>query len=200
MRKTLFSLGIILMVLGAMAGATWAVFSSQAKVENNTFATGTLEVRVNGKTATQGFTVENAAPGTSVEKVFSLSNYGAPHFAGPSTLPAKELDTGVVKTSGDDDLFNALNAALYANAGWSGCSNAGVDFVAGKGCTVYEGPLKDLDGDILNATQWGTHPDLVPGNSFSMTLVVELPESAGNDLMGKTATFDLLIDAYNPHR
>jgi predicted ribosomally synthesized peptide with SipW-like signal peptide len=200
LKKTLLSLGLILLVIGVMGGATWAIFSSQAKVENNTFATGTLEIRVNGQPATAGFNFTNAAPGSSVEKQFTLMNYGAPHFAGPSTLPAKELDTASAKTAGDDSLYNALQAKLYANAGWGGCSNAGVAFVAGKGCTVYSGPLSGLDGDILHATQWGAHPDLIPGNSFTMTLVVELPVDAGNELMGKSTTFDLVIDAYNPHR
>ena len=200
MRKILLSLGTILLVMGLVAGATWAVFSSTATVSPNTFSTGILEIRVNGSPTTAGFNFTSAAPGGTAEKVFTLMNYGAPWFAGPSTLAAKELDTGTVMTSGHSALYNALTAKLYANAGWGGCSNGGVVFVPGKGCTVYNGPLNALDGDILHATQWGAHPDLIPGNSFTMTLVVELPVSAGNDLQGKSTTFDLVIDAYNPHR
>lgn len=200
MRKILLSLGTILLVMGLVAGATWAIFSSTATVSPNTFSTGILEIRVNGSPTTAGFSLTNAAPGGSVEKVFTLMNYGAPWFAGPSTLPAKELDTGTAMTSGDSELYDALVAKLYANAGWGGCSNPVTNpYVAGKGCTVYNGPLNALDGDILHATQWGAHPDLVPGNSFTMTLVVELPVSAGNELQGKSTTFDLVIDAYNPH-
>ena len=53
--------------------------------------------------------------------------------------------------------------------------------------------------DILHATQWGTHPSLVPGNSFTMTFEVELPETHSDQsaLMGKSTTFDLLVDAYS---
>lgn len=201
MKKALFSLGTILGVVGLVAGATWAIFTSTATVDDNTFATGTLEIRVNGQPSIAGFSFSNAAPGSTVEKVFTLMNYGLPWFpAGPSTLPAKELDTGTQMESGDSDLYNALEASLYANAGWGGCSNPVVVFVPGKGCTVYDGLLKDLDGDILHATQWGLHPDLIPGNSFTMTFVVELPVSAGDSLQGKSTTFDLIIDAYNPHR
>ncbi|HUW24242.1 MAG TPA: hypothetical protein VMW04_01305, partial [Patescibacteria group bacterium] len=85
-------------------------------------------------------------------------------------------------------------------AGWSGCSDSGVVFVSGKGCTVFDGLLKNLSGDVLHATQWGTHATLVPGNSFTMTLEVGLPSTAGSALQGKSTTFDLLITGYNPHR
>jgi hypothetical protein len=52
----------------------------------------------------------------------------------------------------------------------------------------------------LYATQWGSHPVLAPGNSLTMTLEVELPDSGSDqsNLMGKSITFDLAIDAYNP--
>ena len=201
MKKIILSLITIIVALATVAGATYGVFSSQATVAGNTFATGVLQVRINGLPSIAGFNFGNAAPGDSTEKVFTLMNYGLPWFpSGPSTLPAKELATSVNKTAGDDILYNSLTAKLYANAGWSGCSNAGVIFVPGKGCTVYSGPLSGLTGDILHATQWGAHPSLAPGNSFIMTLVVELPVGAGDELQGKTTSFDLFVDAYNPHR
>jgi len=198
-KKIILSLLTIVMVLAVVTGATYGIFSSTASVTGNTFATGILEIRVNGQPSIAGFNFGNAAPGDSVQKVFTLQNYGPPWFlSGPSTLPAKELDVSTQKTSGYSPLYNALEAKLYANAGWGGCSTA--VFVAGKGCTVYSGPLSGLSGDILHATDWGVHPDLVAGNSLTMTLVVELPVSAGNFLQGKSTTFDLNIVAYNPHR
>jgi len=198
--RILKSLAIIGAVAALTVSATWSVFRSSASVAGNTFATGKLEIRINGSASIAGFNVSNKAPGDSVTKVFTLQNYGLPWFAGPSTLPAKELATSTVMTAGDSILYDALNAKLYANAGWGGCSNPGVVFVPGKGCTVYDGPLNGLTGDILHATQWGAHPDLIPGNSFTMTLDVELPIGAGDSLQGKSTTFDLVVDAYNPHR
>lgn len=203
--KIVKSLIVIVAVAALAAGATTAIFTSQATINNNTFATGTLEIRIDGQHTIPGFNVTNAAPGTSTTKIFTLMNYGLPHFpSGPSTLPAKELAVSTPQDGGDADLYNALVANLYANAGWGGCSNPGVVFVPGKGCRVYSGPLTGLNGsastDILHYTQWGAHPDLVPGNSFTMTLDVELPVSAPSSLMGKSTTFDLIVDAYNPHR
>jgi hypothetical protein len=104
-------------------------------------------------------------------------------------------------TAGDADLYGALDIKLYANAGWSGCSNPGVNFVPGKGCAVYEGPLSGLtSSDVLHATQWGADPTLIPGNSLSMTMDVSLPDTGTdqNDLQGQTTTFDLILNAFNP--
>lgn len=195
------SLITIAAVAAVAATATSAYFTDKATVADNSFATGTLEIRINGQESRAGFNFPNAAPGDVVSYPFSLQNYGAPHFAGPSTLPAKDLLATTIKNSGDNDLYNALTARLYANAGWGGCSNAGVAFVAGKGCEVYNGPLKDMyQADILHATQWGVHPDLIPGNSFNMLLEVELVNTASDQsaLMGKSTMFDLDVDAYNP--
>lgn len=204
MKKIATSFATIAAVLVMTATATYGVFSSQASVVNNTFATGILEIRVNGNPAVTGFSLTNAAPGDMTSKSFSLQNYGAPWFAGPSTLAAKEIIPKAQKTGGDSVLYNALKAKLYANAGWGGCSNPGVVFVPGKGCEVYNGNLSGLTGtsaqDILEHTQWGPQASLAPGSSLSMLMEVELPATAGNSLQGKSATFDLVMTAYNPHR
>lgn len=202
-KKIAFSAASIMTVSALLVGVVYAIFSSTASVTGNTYATGILEIRVNGSPSVTGFNYTNAAPGDVATKSFTLQNYGPPWFAGPSTLAAKEILPSASKTSGDLSLYNALDARLYANAGWGGCSNPGVVFVPGKGCTVYNGPLSGLTGlssqDILHATQWGTQASLAAGNSLSMILEVELPTSAGNSLQGKSTTFNLNMTAYNPH-
>jgi len=195
------SLITILAVAAVAVGATGAYFTDRATIVGNTFSTGVLEIRVNGQPTRAGFNYTNAVPGVPVTYTFGINNFGPPWFAGPSTLPAKDLLATVANQTGDVDLYNALTAKLYANAGWSGCSNPGVTFVPGKGCTVYNGLLSGMSqADVLRATQWGAHPDLIPGNSLSMWLEVELPNTGGDQsaLMGKSTTFDLNIDAYNP--
>ena len=200
-KRILTSLAVIFAVATIATGATVSYFSSTASVTNNTFATGILEIRVNGSSSTSGFNYTNAAPGDCATKVVTLSNYGAPWFAGPSILPAKEIWVGTANQSGDVNLYNALVGKVYVNAGWSGCSNPRVQFVAGKGCKAYEGSLGSMDADILYATQWGTHPSLVPGNSFTMTLEACLPNSGDqNALQGLSTMFDFVFNAYNPTR
>lgn len=201
--KILKSLVIVIAMAAMVAGATSSIFNSTASVNGNTFATGILEIRVNGQPSIGGFNYTNAAPGGVATKSFTLQNYGPPWFGGPSTLDAKEILPAAARTSGDAELYGVLDARLYANAGWGGCSNPGVVFVPGKGCTVYNGLLSGLTGtsaqDILHATQWGPHASLAAGNSLSMLLEVELPVSAGNEFQGKSTTFDLSMTAYNPH-
>lgn len=201
LKKLYLSIATLVAAIGAVSVATWAYFKDTAVLASNTYATGVLEIRLNGQESLPGFSVSNAYPSLVASKVFTLSNYGLPYFpSGPSTLDAKGLTASAAMTSGDSDLYDALTARLYANAGWSGCSNGGVAFVAGKGCEVYNGPLSGLtQADILNATQWGSHPSLVPGNSFTMTFEVELPETYTDQgaLMGKSTTFDLNVDGYS---
>ena len=186
-------------MVGIVSGLTYSYFTDKAVLGTNTYATGVLEIRFNGQETLPGFTF-TGGPGDYVTQVFTLSNYGAPHFAGPSTLSAKELLAKSVRKSGNLALYNALDAKLYANAGWGGCTNNGTNpFVPGKGCTVYDGSLSALlNADVLDATQWGVHPSLVPGNSFTMTFEVGLPETGldQTSLMGKQAVFDLEIDGY----
>lgn len=192
------SLVMIVAAAAIVTGATRSIFTSRAILGSNTFATGVLEIRINGLSTAAGFTFTNAAPGDSVTKLFTLMNYGAPWFPGPSTLNAEGLFASASQTGGDTPLYNALLADLYANAGWGGCSNP-VPFVPGKGCQVYSGALNGMSlADILLATQWGAHPSLAPGNSLSMTLDVTLPTTADDTLQGKSTVFDLIVDAQNP--
>ncbi|MDP3997284.1 MAG: TasA family protein [bacterium] len=201
MKRILISAFTVFAVAAMVAGATQAVFSDQAVLGDNTVTAGSLEIRLNGQERLAGLSMDNAAPGDVESKVFSLQNYGQPHFGGPSTLDADEIVVSSTKTAGDNNLYNKLEARLYANAGWGGCSNADVTFVAGKGCEVYNGLLKDMtEEDVLHATQWGATPVLAHGNSLTMTLDVQLPSTVGNGVQGETTTFDLLFDAYTPHR
>jgi len=198
MKKILMSLVMIVAAASIVTGATKSIFTSQAVLGSNTFATGVLEIRINGLATAPGFTFGNAAPGDSVTTTFTLMNYGAPWFPGPSTLNAEGLFSSASQTGGDAGLYAALTTDLYANAGWGGCSNP-VPFVPGKGCQVYSGPLSGLvNADVLLATQWGAHPSLTPGTSLTMTLDVTLPTTADDTLQGKSTVFDLIVNAQNP--
>ncbi len=185
MKRIIASLAMIVAVGTVLIGATFAVFSSQAAVEGNTFATGELEIRVNGQASIPGFNFSNAAPGDCKVGQFGVNNYGAPYFAGPSTLPAKELVVSSAKTSGSNMLYNALNVKVEANRGWA------------TKMLVYEGPLSGLSEDDLLAPRW---TELIAGSSEDVYYEVCLPASAGDALQGKSTTFDFVIDAYNPVR
>lgn len=194
---------MIVATVGLVAGATAAYFSSQATVQNNSFATGKLEIRVNGQSVKTGVSLTNAAPGDSKSGSFDVQNYGAPWFGGPSTLTAKEIAINIANMTGDTPLKDNVTLALYANAGWSGCSNPGVVFVPGKGCTIYSGLLNGMtEQDVLHFTQWGAHASLPAGNSITINYDFGLPNTGGdqNAMQGQTTAFDLVVTGYNPHR
>ena len=49
MRKVIFSLLTIIATVGVIGGAAYAYFSDRAVLAANTYATGVLEVRLNGQ-------------------------------------------------------------------------------------------------------------------------------------------------------
>lgn len=186
MRKIATSLVIVLALAVLSVGATYAVFSSTASYVGSTYATGILEIRVNGETAkTSSMDVQNAAPGTEYSGEFTVNNYGAPWFGGPSTLAAMELVISKANPTGDMDLFNALMVKVEANRGWA------------TRMPVYEGKLKNLAQADLLGSRWTS---LAAGDSEVVYYTVWLPTSAGDSLQGKSCTFDFAVEAFDPHR
>lgn len=167
--------------MGALtAGVTNAVFTSQATVENNTFATGTLEIRVNGQPSIAGFDFQDAAPGDCVSGQFGVNNYGDPYFAGPSTIAAKSLKISAMQDGGNTYLYEKLRVKIEANRGWS-------DWMM-----VYEGKLMHLTSKDLLAPRW---MELAPGHTEDVRYEVCLPMNADDSYQGLSTTFDMLIDA-----
>lgn len=186
MKKIILSLALILSVGAVTYGATKAIFSSQAVMGANTFATGVLQIRLNGQTQLTGFKFTPAAPGDCTTGQFSVNNYGAPWFGGPSTLAAKELVISAVQDGGDADLYNALTVKIEANVGWPTWMDV-------YGTAALSGLT---NGDLLGV-RWD---ELAPGNSEDVRYTVCLPTTADDTLQGKEAKFNFVIDAYNPHR
>lgn len=183
MKKILLSVMTIAMVGAIAVGATNAVFTSQATVDNNTFANGVLEIRINGQPSIAGFNYTNAAPGNCKSGQFGVNNYGAPWFAGPSTLAAKSLKISAVNDGGSMHLYDKLNVTIEANRGWP------------TWMPVYNGSLNGLTNADLLAPRW---TELIPGSSEDVKYNVCLPVDADNTYQGLSTTFDFLVDATNP--
>jgi len=178
--KILKSLVIVLAMVAMVAGATSSVFTSQATVNNNTFATGALEIRINGQASIPGFNVANAAPGDSKSGQFGVNNYGAPSFAGPSTLSAKTLTVSAVQDGGSTYLYNKLEVVVEANRGWA------------TWMPVYSGSLSGLSNADLLSPRW---TELIAGSSEDVRYTVTLPLDADNTYQGLSTTFDFVVDA-----
>lgn len=183
MKNIIKSLVIVVAVAAVASVATWAVFSSTATVDNNSFATGTIEIRVNGQPSIVGFNVDNAVPGDCATGNFGINNYGLPWFSDISTLDAKELVMNIENETGD--LCSYLDLKVEANRGWP--SRMG----------VYDADLSSAPEMNLLSPRWS---DLIVGSSEDVYYEVCLPADAPNDAQGKSCQFDFAVTGYNPVR
>jgi predicted ribosomally synthesized peptide with SipW-like signal peptide len=179
------SLITIVAVAAVAVGATGAYFSSSVDISDNTFSTGTLEIRINGVAdEIDGVSFGPAAPGACSIHTWTINNYGAPWFAGPSNLPAKQLTLALDDINDEPgmstELFNALNMKIEVNRGWP------------TWMQVYDGPANGFtSGDLLNP-RW---TELVAGNSEELKATVCLPDSGDqSDLMGLTSEWDFIVE------
>lgn len=183
MKKIAMSLTTIAFVAMMAVGATGAYFTSTAYVNNNTFSTGTLELRVNGQPAVSGAVFTAVAPGElKTSGVYGINNYGQPWFAGPSNLTAKKLKLNVTNPNDfGSGLWQDVYVKVEVNRGWPTWEQ------------VYSGKLKDLSNVNLFGTRW---TELIPGSTEDFRYTVWLPDNHTNQnaLMGKTLTWDWSIE------
>jgi len=195
-KRILTSLAVIFAVAAIATGATVALFTDTKTITGNTFATGVLKLTLN-KSAGKPFNVSNAYPGYSTgwEYMDIFNN------AANSTLPFEAYMT-VSQTGGDATLWNWLKIEMKTSGGNSDCN----DGDAGEG-TIYSGwinnfPVKKL---VSSANYWhlaneddgsGSPADNIRvGYSERVCQRVWLPLSADNSVMGKSVTFDEIVDA-----
>lgn len=182
MKKIALSLSTIAAVMMLVVGATSAYFTSNATVNNVTFATGTLEIRVNGQPSINGANFINVAPGEEKVAQFNVNNANAANFGGQSTLAAKSVTLNVTNPNDyGSGLWQEVYVMVEDNAGWSTWQQ------------VYWGKLKDLANVDLLGSRWA---ELAPGNSIDLRYTVWLPETNTNQnaLMGKTMDWDWSVE------
>jgi predicted ribosomally synthesized peptide with SipW-like signal peptide len=177
------TLGILVgvMAFGVVGSAAW--FTDQDSIEDNSIGAGVLTIDVRSEEGvTQPFTIENLAPGGEWDGPYPFSIYN------DGTLNAL-YDIGVgdiVQSVGG--FKNKVDVKLMPYFG-----GAFADDCAGP--AAYEGPLAGLSattsdhvyGDPL-LVNW-THP---------WKICFALDSSAGNGYQGAWATFDIVVNAYQP--
>ena len=161
--KILKNIAISAVVAAVAVSVTYAYFNSQVTKSNNALATGTLNLTVDS-TNSYPWSISKFAPGDkSVWKKFVITNTG--NLAGWLFISAE-------KTSGDDDLYNALYTEIRQD---------------GKnGPLVYDGPLSTLNKGPYSL-----------GGTTSTTRFqrIYLPETDEdqNNLQGKNVTFNVVF-------
>lgn len=168
----------ILTALSLTAGATLAAFTSVASSNGNTFGAGNLTLTVTpsgGVASSPAFTISNATPGQSFEKVITLSNSGS--IAASSVL-LKDINIGV------PDLAPKLNLDIYNDVNGNGIIDGG-DTLQGSA--------------VINSGAWVNIPLgfglAALGGSHQIIAKVTLDLATDDSFQGLTTSFNLNFQA-----
>ena len=187
MKKILFSLMALMLVIGLVGAGVIANFSDTEESTGNTFTAGTLDLAVNGKNpnVSPDFTIGNVAPGSSGTITYALTNVGS--LAGFLDLSG----IGVVNTeglnpeseTGDLDDPGELSDNLWV--------------VVNLGSVVqYTGLLSGIstayDADVAIGANGAT--TLTIAWTVDKDGVAPLGVDVGNDVQGDIATVALTIE------
>jgi spore coat-associated protein N len=142
---------VIAVVAAVAGGATYAWFTSQANMNNNTFSAGTLSISLSNPNGSLPFTITNWAPGKTTELRLDVKNTG--------TLDAKV--TGTVSGTWDGGLgdhYVSVKSIEY----WNGTAwvSASPNLLIGAGQTL---PIKAVvefnsaaGNDYQGRTYWAS--------------------------------------------
>ncbi len=131
--------------------------------------------------------VEDLAPGALSDKIM-ISVQNKP--AVDSSLAVKYRYTSS-KTSSTPGFWAALQVQVEQGACVSN------DISASTASVLYDGPLSALEFDNADNTYHGG-ANLPVNSTHCYRFAFYLDETAGNDLQGGSATFDIVIDATQP--
>ena len=182
MKKVLLSLGIIALVAGVVAGATFALFSDQAEVAANTISTGTADLEVRGHGWHDGsyydritfdMNWDNVYPGWTDSYDVRLKNASSSDIVFDVTAHIN-IDSG----NDSDGLREVIEMEIYNEDGDSVAKKTLADWRDEANAEHVEFLAQNEEGD-----RW--------------TLEFSLPSSGEvqNDLQGKgPLTFDLIFN------
>ena len=207
MKSIIKSLVIVVAVAAVAGGATWAYFTSQASVTNNTFAAGTLKIVLdqngivnNTSTPTLPVSLNNLYPGYDG---FAKGDFYYPAVANDGSLEFRwkfglhqTAQTGanldnVLNVRIDESLENAGPWA-YPAGGTFNCQNA----VIWNGSYPHTTVVKKFEGNIAD------YSNVIPmGNLSSQTgrcyrISFSLPTSVNNTYQGAGATYTIGVQAF----
>jgi predicted ribosomally synthesized peptide with SipW-like signal peptide len=187
-----------LLVMGVIAGATFAYFSDTESSTGNTLTAGTLDLNIDGgDTAVTTFNVSAVAPGDSGSGSSTLANVGS--MAGELDIATSAVtNTGAASGSteyGDDsgDLGASAEIAMYLDIDQSGTWNAGDTGLSSDG-TTYAFPAA-LDYDVIDnyaSETWNAAvATMAAAASEDIVVSWRVPTSAGNSIQGDSVSFSI---------
>ena len=182
-------------VLGVGAVSTLASWSDTATIPTGSFASGTLDLKIDGNLAGPGgtytksaLTMANMVPGESMSTTLVVQS-------ATGTLP---LDYYATATS-TGDLSSALlwtvvpGATANVPSGTeAGGNRAGT---CSTGAASYQGALGVSAAAVIGSDTAALRRDIVAGGSENVCLRVQLDPAAVNGLQGKFATATFTLNA-----
>lgn len=173
----------IFVVVGLVAGVSYALFSSQASNTGNTFGAGTLTLNViPGLTPTPGpaFTVSGAKPGDSFTQVLNLTNTGS-----INATSVKLLSIGLTPSpTPPPNLGSQLNLELWNDVNDNGVKDGGDTQI---GLTK---PLTDAQWTNLSLG-FG----ILAAGHHKVIAILTFDSTADNTYQGLSASFDFNFQA-----
>ena len=184
--KIVKSLVVILAMAAMVVGSTGAIFTDQELIRGNTFAAGTLDIKMS-KGYDNPLSAQNMAPGEVKSARYEVLNIG--------TLPVGKVTVSAVNPTGSPELFEKLEVLVerIIRPGYPDEHNE----------TVFSGKLKDLAGQGNLLWYDITGPNNLPDGVLDMPhgwgvradISVSLPADADNNYQNLSAGWDLVFDA-----
>lgn len=207
MKKILLSLIVIAAVSAAVVKGTQALFSDTETSDDNTFAAGTLDLKVDGQDdpTIVSVSLANMKPGDTQTYNWTLSNSGSldgqPYieiinvvdYDNNCTEPETNVpditcgDPGAGEGELSDNLYVTINAAGsggYEYPNGPGCINGG------RTCPLSYWQSYGLVGNG-SPTTW----EQIPASSSiaPMQLIIEIPSSIDNIIQSDSLEFDIVF-------
>lgn len=209
-------MAIIAAVSSMSVGATKAYFSDDGTSYNNTFSSGTLDLKLSD--ANEGWSDNisgtwsspaNWKPGDEVKTSIFLANTG--------TIPAEAVYANWHNLQGNTGMANFIEVTWLSDSTDIGTNSIGPFVTAydanedGKlslaelvnGLSYYNSPKTPDPFQArfyADANESYEHP-LLPynGGAFEIKLGYKFMDTAGNDLQGQSVSFDLTLQAAQHH-
>lgn len=181
-RRIAMSLFSITAALALVGGSAFAFFTDTATSQNNTFATGTLDVSITDQNEDTPFEsqaiVSNWAPGEEALVNFDVKNVG--------TLPV-QLRGFATGTWGNEALDNQDKVKVTRVERFNGSS--------WETLLTNSNGITGLFYYTNNGLDNGSFFDVAPGGRAQFRLTVKLDDTAGNDFQSKSFASVLTVQA-----
>ncbi|MGB9903868.1 MAG: TasA family protein [Desulfotomaculales bacterium] len=184
MKKKIFaSMFMIALMAALVGGATFAYFNDTETSTGNSFAAGTLDLKLDGgDDNVVKFTASNLAPGQSGKGTWTIRNAG--NINGFVDLTGiTVVNTGATPgtsefADGSGDLGANMNVRLFIDANGNG------DYDTGD-TEIYNGPLNSI------ASDYNLNLPLNSGETKYIGLAWNIPGTVGNSIQGDSVSFSM---------